>query len=1098
MSQQNDPPVGSQPPRDEFPEPPPGYQPTQFEEPDTDKTPADYQPTALEEGEEMTSLGIPAGDIEGYVCKRSLAFGTTEAEVYLAEHRDRDERRAIKIYKDRNCRVDEEVLAKLQNIDLAHVPQVHGWGRLEDGRFYEILEYIEGGTLDDLLDRGIPDEDLSISIIRELVSALRSLSDAGIVHRDIKPANILIRDSDPLDLVLTDFGLARVTGGNLYRTKLGETVLYSPPEGGQFAHRNRDWWSLGIIAVKLRVGRHPWENVEATHGSNAVIIAKTFDPAPVPDEMGERWQLLVKGLNTRNGDNRWAAPEVERWLNGEKDIPVHFETESRRGSAADAYVDYDNRRIFRTPAEIAVALADEDWRASERFLMRYGAGVAGWLRSKGREESARALDGILEDHGLGAGEKVSAAIWLLDEEDVLGLKSQGGIRYCGRLITRADMPAAVAEPARFAFASARDVLELVDSSALGSWQSRLCGESWLTRLRGRRNSFKHIAESSAAGESLRRPLADILSVSPQADVIEEGAKIKAASVYSPIAAVNEILGRKSDQPSLGEAWLLASMDASVLFNRGQDLTRRLQERFDALHALWQAHSARRLLGFKPEFPYTAMAVVGGTAFVYGAIRISMSVNWASWFVQFTDSRDPLFQSFALIALWWFACVPLAALLVTQLCRSAAGRMLFPERRGAEIPKTDGQWREEFEERQANAKRALGRDIGEPGQLRREWRELKRECAGREYASDVVVPRPGARGLMATVAGLYALVVLSFFLLPDALLKDGLLGAWSVAIPSKAVQQAFHATSSPRGKPPASTPSAGNARSPVRETRTGARGGPSSLPAEGRKTATTDARGVSPVATPASLPFKMKQPDWQPPAKDARHSRPPGRYPQTASKLLTERDIEGMSLDQIQYAINEMFARYGADFNGEVRRQFQRFSWYRPRAGLGFNQVEHRYFSPVERENLKLLAAARNAARSGGSVAPPSSGSGSASSRPSSNSRFVTTRQLKDLAGKPVGDTWFYGDFIASRVSGNTVVMYPIWMGGFVRGHSTEIRATFRNGVPAFPGLDRLPMHSMDSNVAIKIDQKRPLRITSVKRARKPGSSKEIVIVRAVR
>lgn len=222
-----------------------------------------------------------------------------------------------------------------------------------------------------------------------------------------------------------------------------------------------------------------------------------------------------------------------------------------------------------------------------------------------------------------------------------------------------------------------------------------------------------------------------------------------------------------------------------------------------------------------------------------------------------------------------------------------------------------------------------------------------------------------------------------------------------------------------------------------------------------------------------------------------------RFPETRTVHLSLQDLQKLSADDLRYAINEMFARYGADFpKEEVKRQFSRFSWYRPRTGLGFDEIENRFFSDLERENLKRLGEARETAGSRGSTVAALPKPGGASLRPSSKSRFVTTRELKKLVGQQVKDTWFYGDFVASSISGNTVIMYPIWGGGFVRGYSTEIRATFANGVPPFPGRERLPMDPIDSTAGIHIDRSQPLRITSVMKSAKPGTSAEIVVVRA--
>lgn len=79
----------------------------------------------------------------------------------------------------------------------------------------------------------------------------------------------------------------------------------------------------------------------------------------------------------------------------------------------------------------------------------------------------------------------------------------------------------------------------------------------------------------------------------------------------------------------------------------------------------------------------------------------------------------------------------------------------------------------------------------------------------------------------------------------------------------------------------------------------------------------------------------------------------------------------MSLDSIRYAINEMFARHGADFpKAEIKRHFQQFAWYRPRSGLDFDQIENG-FSEIERDNLKLLGGLRDFKKDGDANVAPS-------------------------------------------------------------------------------------------------------------------------------
>jgi len=91
------------------------------------------------------------------------------------------------------------------------------------------------------------------------------------------------------------------------------------------------------------------------------------------------------------------------------------------------------------------------------------------------------------------------------------------------------------------------------------------------------------------------------------------------------------------------------------------------------------------------------------------------------------------------------------------------------------------------------------------------------------------------------------------------------------------------------------------------------------------------------------------------------SLPGEKFPETRTRLMTESEAGEMSYAKLRYAINEMYARYGADFANrpELRRQFEKFSWYRPQSGLSWNEIEAK-FSEIERANQELLAKHRDA------------------------------------------------------------------------------------------------------------------------------------------
>jgi hypothetical protein len=92
-----------------------------------------------------------------------------------------------------------------------------------------------------------------------------------------------------------------------------------------------------------------------------------------------------------------------------------------------------------------------------------------------------------------------------------------------------------------------------------------------------------------------------------------------------------------------------------------------------------------------------------------------------------------------------------------------------------------------------------------------------------------------------------------------------------------------------------------------------------------------------------------------------------RFPQTRTDDLTEDYANNLSDDDLRYAINEMYARYGMTFKDKsLQGQFEATTWYRPNEAWTMPQIE-RAFSDRERANFDLLVAQRQARRSGGHV-----------------------------------------------------------------------------------------------------------------------------------
>ncbi len=197
------------------------------------------------------------------------------ANVYLAEDTILDRKVAIKVLRG-DLADDEKFIRRFQreaqsvaNLSHPNIVEVYDVEE-EEGQHYIVMEYIEGKTLKQLLQkRGALTLSEVIDIMLQLTDGLAHAHEAYIIHRDIKPQNIMIQDDGLVKI--TDFGIAMA----LNATQLTQTnsvmgsVHYLPPEqaNGKGSTIKSDIYSLGILMYELLTGSVPFK------GDNAVEIA---------------------------------------------------------------------------------------------------------------------------------------------------------------------------------------------------------------------------------------------------------------------------------------------------------------------------------------------------------------------------------------------------------------------------------------------------------------------------------------------------------------------------------------------------------------------------------------------------------------------------------------------------------------------------------------------------------------------------------------------------------------------------------------------------------------------------------------------------------
>lgn len=266
-----------------------------------------------EDAPEDISLG---GALAKYRILRRMAGGS-EAELYLAELPPSGERAVIKLYHA-GVIPDPDAAQRIEACSRDHVIAVIERGQA-GGRYFEVMEHARHGSLRSLFHegRGLHDS-MCLLFLGQLAPALEQLhlyDSAGraVIHGDIKPENILVRNHEPLDLVLGDPGIAvPLCSGHEPVARAGLTEAYAAPEARQgHLYRKSDYWSLGMVLLEALQGKPPLnESVFSPFGGT---LDQELQDA-LQDIQNPAWQRLLSGLLTRNPQQRWGAREVGDWL----------------------------------------------------------------------------------------------------------------------------------------------------------------------------------------------------------------------------------------------------------------------------------------------------------------------------------------------------------------------------------------------------------------------------------------------------------------------------------------------------------------------------------------------------------------------------------------------------------------------------------------------------------------------------------------------------------------------------------------------------------------------------------------------------------------
>ncbi len=215
---------------------------------------------------------------------------------------------------------------------LAHagIVAIHDYGETEGGTPYLIMDYVEGESLSDWLEKnGVLALEQFLSIMEQVAAALAHAHDSGIAHRDLKPSNIMIAQAQGKNQVkIVDFGIAKVLSqsreGAQQLTQTGEVFgspLYMSPEQCTGAHcdQRTDIYSLGCVMYESLSGRPPFKG-DAVFETINKHINELPPPLVAPgleEAAKKKLELILLRCMAKAPEDRFQSmSEIERELRG--------------------------------------------------------------------------------------------------------------------------------------------------------------------------------------------------------------------------------------------------------------------------------------------------------------------------------------------------------------------------------------------------------------------------------------------------------------------------------------------------------------------------------------------------------------------------------------------------------------------------------------------------------------------------------------------------------------------------------------------------------------------------------------------------------------
>ncbi len=284
--------------------------------------------------ETLKSAGLP--QIPGYEVLEILGRGGMGV-VYKARHLLLNRVVAIKVLPlgvtaaDSLSRFHREAQS-VAGLTHPNIVRVYDLGQFQ-GQWFISLEYVEGGTLSEVVRQGPLPPQRVAELMLDLARAIHHAHQHGIIHRDLKPSNVLL-DSSGLAKI-GDFGLAKsLEQPEMKLTMVGQimgTPAYMAPEQATgkagYATPQSDIYSLGTIFYEMLTGSSPFKAESVGQMLMKVMLEPPTPPHQLNPNVDRQLEIMCLKCLEKDPARRYQtaqalADELAAWLRGEAPVGV--------------------------------------------------------------------------------------------------------------------------------------------------------------------------------------------------------------------------------------------------------------------------------------------------------------------------------------------------------------------------------------------------------------------------------------------------------------------------------------------------------------------------------------------------------------------------------------------------------------------------------------------------------------------------------------------------------------------------------------------------------------------------------------------------------